>query len=119
MTVETQMQVWPVGLSIRRPLRPDPPARADEAHPVRRCATQGGERVETFERLKSSTKEGQKMGAEDFEDKVKQEIEDRGGTDALEEDATEVKDDITEQGSLSDKVKDVFEDVKDPGAPGN
>jgi hypothetical protein len=38
------------------------------------------------------------MGAEDFEDKVKQEIEDRGGTDALKEDA-EVKDDITEQGS--------------------
>ncbi|MBV9680268.1 MAG: hypothetical protein JO046_00640, partial [Solirubrobacterales bacterium] len=51
--------------------------------------------------------------------KVKQGVEDRGGTDALKEDATEVKDDATEQGSLSDKAKDVTEDVKDPGAPGN
>jgi polyhydroxyalkanoate synthesis regulator phasin len=59
------------------------------------------------------------MGVEGFEDKVKQEVEDRGGTDALKEDATEVKDDVTEQGSLSDKAKDVVEDVKDPGAPGN
>jgi hypothetical protein len=59
------------------------------------------------------------MGVEEFEDKVKREVEDRGGTDALKEDATEVKDDVTEQGSVSDKAKDVFEDVKDPGAPGN
>jgi hypothetical protein len=59
------------------------------------------------------------MGAEGFEDKVKQEIEDRGGTDALKEDATEVKGDVTEQGSFSEKAKDVAEDVKDPGAPGN
>ncbi|MBV8713015.1 MAG: hypothetical protein JOY56_14600 [Solirubrobacterales bacterium] len=59
------------------------------------------------------------MGVEGFEDKVKQGVEDRGGTDALKEDATEVKDDATEQGSMSDKAKDVAEDVKDPGAPGN
>jgi hypothetical protein len=59
------------------------------------------------------------MGMEEFEDKVKQEIDDRGGTDALKEDATEVKDDVSEQGSLTDKAKDVLEDVKDPGAPGN
>jgi len=59
------------------------------------------------------------MGIEEFEDKVKQEVEARGGTDALKEDATEVKDDVTEEGSLSDKAKDVVEDVKDPGAPGN
>jgi hypothetical protein len=59
------------------------------------------------------------MGLEGFEDKVKQEVDERGGTDALKEDATEVKDDVTEQGSASDKAKDVFEDVKDPGAPGN
>jgi hypothetical protein len=59
------------------------------------------------------------MGVEGFEDKVKQEVEDRGGTDALKEDATEVKDDVTEEGSFSDKAKDVAEDVKDPGAPGN
>jgi hypothetical protein len=59
------------------------------------------------------------MGVEEFEDKVKQEVEDRGGADALKEDATEVKDDVTEEGSLSNKAKDVVEDVKDPGAPGN
>jgi hypothetical protein len=59
------------------------------------------------------------MGADGFEDKVKQEIEDRGGSDALKEDATEVKDDVTEQGSMSKRAKDVAEDVKDPGAPGN
>jgi hypothetical protein len=59
------------------------------------------------------------MGFEGFEDRVKQEVEARGGSDALKEDATEVKDDVTEQGSLSDKAKDVVEDVKDPGAPGN
>ena len=59
------------------------------------------------------------MGVEEFENKAKQEIEDRGGADALKEDATEVKDDVTEDGSLSDKAKDVVEDVKDPGAPGN
>jgi hypothetical protein len=59
------------------------------------------------------------MGVEEFEDKAKQEVKDRGGADALKEDATEVKDDATEQGSFSDKAKDVVEDVKDPGAPGN
>jgi hypothetical protein len=59
------------------------------------------------------------MGVEGFEDKVMQEVEDRGGTDALKEYATEVKHDVTEEGSFSDKAKDVAEDVKDPGAPGN
>lgn len=59
------------------------------------------------------------MGVEEFEDKVKQQVENRGGSDALKEDATEVKDDVTEDGSLSDKAKDVAEDVKDPGAPGD
>ena len=59
------------------------------------------------------------MGIEEFENKAKQEIEDRGGTDALKEDATEVKDDVNEQGSMGDKAKDIAEDVKDPGAPGN
>lgn len=59
------------------------------------------------------------MGLDEFEDKAKKEVEDRGGTDALKEDATEVKDDATEQGNLADKAKDIGEDVKDPGAPGN
>jgi hypothetical protein len=59
------------------------------------------------------------MGVEEFEDKAKQEVKDRGGTDALKEDATELKDDVTEEASLRNKAKDVAEDVKDPGAPGN
>ncbi len=59
------------------------------------------------------------MSVEGFEDKIKQEEQDRGGTDALKEDATEVKDDVTEEGSFGDKAKDVAEDVKDPGAPDN
>jgi hypothetical protein len=59
------------------------------------------------------------MGVEEFEDKVKQEVEERGGTDALKQDATEVREDVTEEGSLGNKAKDIVEDVKDPGAPGN
>jgi hypothetical protein len=58
------------------------------------------------------------MGLDDLADKGKDEIEERGGTDALKEDATEVKGDLGEEGSMTDKAKDVAEDVKDPGAPG-
>jgi hypothetical protein len=59
------------------------------------------------------------MGLEDIGDKAKGVIEDRGGVDALKEDAMEVKDDVAQEGSLADKAKNVVEDVKDPGAPGD
>jgi hypothetical protein len=59
------------------------------------------------------------MGVEEFEDKVKEEIKNRDGTYALKEDATEVKDDVTEDASLGEKGKDVVQDVEDPGAAGN
>jgi hypothetical protein len=36
----------------------------------------------------------------------------------MKEDAEEVKDDVTSDESMTDKAKDVYEDVKDPGAPG-
>jgi hypothetical protein len=58
------------------------------------------------------------MGIDDLVDKGKQEVEDRGGTDALKEDASEVREDVGEHGSATDKAKDVAGDLKDPGAPG-
>jgi hypothetical protein len=45
-------------------------------------------------------------------------IDKRGGTGALKEDATELKDIATGQGSLTDKAKRAAEALKDPGAPG-
>jgi polyhydroxyalkanoate synthesis regulator phasin len=49
-------------------------------------------------------------------DKAKDMVEDRGGTDALKEDAQEVADAVKEKGSITDKAKDVVEAVKDPGS---
>jgi hypothetical protein len=46
-------------------------------------------------------------------------IDKRGGTDALKEDAAELKDIATGEGSLTDKAKRAVEAVKDPGAPGD
>ena len=42
-------------------------------------------------------------------------IEKRGGTDALKEDAEELKDIATGKGSVSDKAKAAAEALKDPG----
>ena len=51
-------------------------------------------------------------------DQAKKLIDDRGGMDALKEDAMELKDIATGEGSLTDKAKAAVEAVKDPGAPG-
>lgn len=51
-------------------------------------------------------------------DKAKQIIEERGGVDALKDDATELKDIATGEGSLTDKAKAALAAVKDPGARG-
>ena len=51
-------------------------------------------------------------------DQAKKLIDDRGGVDALKEDATELKDIATGEGSLTDKAKAALDAVKDPGAPG-
>jgi hypothetical protein len=51
-------------------------------------------------------------------DQAKKLVEKRGGTDALKEDADELKDIATRQGSLKDKAKAAGEAIKDPGAPG-
>lgn len=51
-------------------------------------------------------------------DQAKKLIDDRGGMDALKEDAMELKDIATGEGSLTDKAKEALEAVKDPGAAG-
>ena len=51
-------------------------------------------------------------------DEAKKLIDDRGGMDALKDDAMELKDIATGEGSLTDKAKAAVEAVKDPGAPG-
>jgi hypothetical protein len=51
-------------------------------------------------------------------DRAKKIVDKRGGTDALKEDAEELKDIATGKGSLKDKAKAAGEAVKDPGAAG-
>jgi hypothetical protein len=51
-------------------------------------------------------------------DRAKSVVDKRGGTDALKEDAEEVKDIAAGKGSLKDKAKAAGEAIKDPGAPG-
>ena len=52
-------------------------------------------------------------------DQAKKLIDDRGGVDALKEDAEELKDIATGDGSMTDKGKAAFDAIKDPGAPGD
>jgi hypothetical protein len=51
-------------------------------------------------------------------DQAKKVVNKRGGTDALTEDAEELKDIAKSKGSLADKAKEAGEAVKDPGAEG-
>jgi hypothetical protein len=51
-------------------------------------------------------------------DRAKRLVEKRGGTDALKEDAEELKDIAKGEGSLKDKAKKAAEAVRDPGARG-
>ena len=53
-----------------------------------------------------------------IKEKAKDIVEKRGGTDALKEDASELKDIASGQGSTGDKAKRAAEALKDPGAPG-
>jgi hypothetical protein len=50
--------------------------------------------------------------------KAKQMVDKRGGADALKEDAGELKDIVSGQGSAMDKAKAAGKAVKDPGKPG-
>jgi hypothetical protein len=59
------------------------------------------------------------MGLRDIFRRGKKAVEDRGGTEALKEDAKELKDVVTEKGaSVADKAKDAAEAIRDPGARG-
>jgi hypothetical protein len=49
-------------------------------------------------------------------DKAKDQVDKRGGTDALKEDADELKDIAKGKGSLKDKAKAAGKAIKDPGA---
>jgi hypothetical protein len=51
-------------------------------------------------------------------DQAKKIVDKRGGTDALKEDADELKDIATGKGSVKDKAKAAGEAIKDPGKPG-
>jgi hypothetical protein len=51
-------------------------------------------------------------------DQAKKLVEKRGGSDALKEDADELKDIAKGKGSLKDKAKAAGEAMKDPGTPG-
>jgi hypothetical protein len=50
-------------------------------------------------------------------DRAKRIVDKRGGTDALKEDAEELKDIATGKGSVKDKAKAAADAVKEPGAP--
>ena len=52
-------------------------------------------------------------------DQAKKLIDDRGGVDSLKEDAMELKDIATGEGSLTDKAKAAVEAIKEPGAEGD
>jgi hypothetical protein len=51
-------------------------------------------------------------------DEAKKLIDERGGMDALKDDAMELKDIATGEGSVTDKAKAAVDAIKDPGAAG-
>ena len=56
------------------------------------------------------------MDIKSIANKVKGTVDKRGGTDALKEDAGELKDIASGQGSLADKAKKGAGAIKEPGA---
>ena len=58
------------------------------------------------------------MRLNDLVNRAKQVVDKRGGTDALKEDAQELKDIASGKGSAQDKAKRAADALKDPGAPG-
>ena len=55
----------------------------------------------------------------DLVNKAKKVVDQRGGTQALKQDADELKDIARGRGSTQDKAKRAAEALKDPGAPGS
>jgi hypothetical protein len=58
------------------------------------------------------------MGLKELFKKGEQLVEDRGGVDSLKDDALELKDIATGEGSVTDKFGEAQKAVADPGAPG-
>jgi hypothetical protein len=58
------------------------------------------------------------MDIDKLTDQAKKLIEERGGMDALKDDAMELKDIVQGEGSLTDKAKAAAEALEDPGAAG-
>ena len=58
------------------------------------------------------------MDIEKLADQAKKIIDERGGMDALKDDAMELKDIAQGGGSLTDKAKAAVEAIQDPGAKG-
>ena len=58
------------------------------------------------------------MDIDKLADQAKKLIDDRGGMDALKEDAEELKDIAQGEGSVTDKAKAAVDAIKDPGAKG-
>jgi hypothetical protein len=54
----------------------------------------------------------------DLVNKAKKVVDQRGGTDALKQDAEELKDIARGRGTTQDKAKRAAEALQDPGAPG-
>lgn len=52
-------------------------------------------------------------------DQAKKVVDKRGGTEALKEDAGELKDIAKSEGGLKDKAKAAGKAIKDPGRPGD
>jgi hypothetical protein len=73
-------------------------------------------RIDRFVPSRGFTREEQQVNIKGIADKVKDVVQKRGGTDALKEDAGELKDVASGEGSVADKAKEGFEAVKDPGA---
>lgn len=55
----------------------------------------------------------------DLVNKAKKVVDQRGGTEALKQDAEELKDIARGRGNTQDKAKRAAEALKDPGAPGS
>lgn len=58
------------------------------------------------------------MNLKSLFNKAKKTVDDRGGVQALKEDAEELKDVAKGKGSLTDKAKGAAAAIKDPGAAG-
>ena len=59
------------------------------------------------------------MRLNDLMNRAKRIVDQRGGTDALKEDAQELKDIASGKGTTQEKAKRAAEALKDPGAPGD